>query len=115
MMPKLVYFRGRIPGDTRSPNAGLYPVPIVITQANLSPEQLETAVQILADGEVLFTAEPHEAQLPEQAQRWLNPLEATASYTLTVENHSNQQIQTEIKVYNPIKNQANVCSNVEIN
>ncbi len=105
MMPKLVYFRGRIPGDTRSPNAGLYPLPIVITQANHPPEQLETAVQILADGEVLYTAEPHEAQLPEQAYRWLNPLEATASYTLTVENHSNQQVQTEIKVYNLIKHQ----------
>lgn len=103
--PKLVYFRGRIPEGEASPIATLYPVPIQITQANHPPTQLETAVQILPTGEIEFIAKPKEAQLPEQAYQWLNPLEATATYNLTVENRSNQPITTEIKLYNPIKNQ----------
>jgi WD40 repeat protein len=97
-VPKTITFQGRIP---ESQACGLIQVEITATQPNIPRASVTAALQVLPTGNALFRAEPLEAQIPERAYRWLNPTVATTTYSLTLDNRSNQSIGGDIKVYNP--------------
>jgi hypothetical protein len=99
-----VTFQGTVPTLEANPQAAqsqIHALVITATQSHLADVNVQTDVQILPVGEAIFSAEPIEAQIPEKSYRWLNPTEATATYTLTLDNQSNVPLVGQVTIYDP--------------
>ncbi|MEB3291877.1 MAG: hypothetical protein VKJ24_01830, partial [Synechococcales bacterium] len=85
--------------------SGIHALVMTARQSQLPDVSATTQVKLLPAGIVQFRATPREQQLPTQGYAWLNPPQATAQFTLSLENRSNLPLAPHITIRDPDRKQ----------
>jgi WD40 repeat protein len=80
---------------------GLYPLTVTAKQSQLPEVSASTDLKILPAGAAQFRVTPRESQVPAQGYRWLNPPQASAQFSLNLENCSNLPLSAQITIRDP--------------
>ena len=101
-------FTLQLPDLYQAPS-GDYPITIYAEQVGAPEVAIRTMLRVLAEGDSSFSiadSASAEQQLPNPAYRWLNPRQSTATYHLTLRNHSNQAFQGRLLLHQPQQEKA---------
>ncbi|MCG8367865.1 MAG: hypothetical protein MJA27_31600 [Pseudanabaenales cyanobacterium] len=94
---KQVVFLCQLPLPTQAPS-GLYQFTLQLLQPAISSPPQQLLLEVFPKGFVEFQCQPLEQWLPKKTDRWVNPFDDEAEYTLTFDNRSNVELTGTVLV-----------------